>query len=247
MNPPRGPSAMHRLPSSPRGILRVVFLLPLAITGAAPAAEPAAADEAWAATVERHAPTSPTVPRAEPLKLRAFSLATGYQHTVTPSVDKVLQIIGRTSGVFHADITRDIEDLTADRLRSVDVLVLNNTCSVSPRRNLFLDVLETDARYTQLSAEERSARAAELEKSLLDFVRGGKGLVAIHGAPVLLNNSPAFTDMIGGVFDYHPPCQEVTLRTVDPDHPLVAAFRGKEPLVHTDEPYCFKGPYLKRN
>ncbi len=51
--------------------------------------------------------------------------------------------------------------------------------------------------------------------------------------------------MIGGAFDYHPPNQEVTLRTVDENHPLVAAFRGKGPFIHRDEPYCFKGAYEK--
>ena len=37
----------------------------------------------------------------------------------------------------------------------------------------------------------------------------------------------------------------MTLRTVDPRHPLVAAFQGKEPFIHRDEPYCFNGPYLQ--
>ena len=37
----------------------------------------------------------------------------------------------------------------------------------------------------------------------------------------------------------------MTLRTVDADHPLVAAFRGKGPFIHRDEPYCFNGPYEK--
>ena len=80
---------------------------------------------------------------------------------------------------------------------------------------------------------------------MLDFVARGKGLVVIHGAPTLLNKSAKFTQMIGAAFDYHPPNQEVTVRTVDEDHPLVAAFRGKGPFIHRDEPYCFKGPYEK--
>ena len=61
----------------------------------------------------------------------------------------------------------------------------------------------------------------------------------------MLNNSAKFTEMIGGAFDYHPSNQELTLHTVDADHPLVAAFRGKGPFVHRDEPYCFKGSYEK--
>jgi type 1 glutamine amidotransferase len=125
------------------------------------------------------------------------------------------------------------------------VLVLNNNCSKGPRRNLLLDALEGGARYAELSAEQRQAKSDALEQAMLDFAAGGKGLVVIHGAPTLLNNSARFTEMIGAAFDYHPPNQEVTIRTVDPLHPLVAAFRGKEPFVHRDEPYCFNGAYLK--
>ena len=84
-----------------------------------------------------------------------------------------------------------------------------------------------------------------MEQSLLDFVAGGKGLVVIHGAPTLLNNSAKFTEMVGGAFYYHPPNQTLTVRTVDAGHPLVAAFRGKGPFIHRDEPYCFNGPYAK--
>ena len=200
---------------------------------------------AWAAQVEKHAPPRPTaeVQSGEPRKALVFSLATGYQHSVTPYVDKVFQMLAQKSGALTVTISRDIEDLSAEKLRSYDVLVLNNTCSVGSRRNLFLDVLESDPRYKELSAAQRQEKATAFEQGLLDFVRGGKGLVAIHGAPTLLNNSAEFTKMVGGAFDYHPPCQQVTVRVVDPDHPLVAAFRDQGPLVYQDEPYCFAGAY----
>jgi type 1 glutamine amidotransferase len=109
-------------------------------------------------------------------------------------------------------------------------------------RNLFLDELEDNAKYDSLTKSERHAKAESLERSILDFVVGGKGLVAIHGV-TMLPNSAAFDGMLGGTFEYHPPNQEVTVRTVEDDHPLVAAFRGKGPLVHRDEPYCFGGAY----
>ncbi|MHB8974135.1 MAG: ThuA domain-containing protein [Pirellulaceae bacterium] len=101
-----------------------------------------------------------------------------------------------------------------------------------------MDVLETDQRYADLAEQERQQRAAAFEQALLDFVRGGKGLVAMHGAPTLLNNSAEFTKMIGGAFDYHPPSQQVTVRVVEADHPLAAAWRTREPFVQPDEPYC---------
>jgi uncharacterized protein len=204
---------------------------------------------AWRAAVEKSAPARATAPTKDgvPRKTLLFSLATGYQHSVTPYVDQVFEILAKKSGALAVTISRDLEDLSADKLKVYDVLVLNNTCSVGPRRNLLLDVLETDQRYKALSDEQRQAKAAEFEQGLLDFVRGGKGLVVIHGAPTLLNKSPEFTKMVGGAFDYHPPGQEVTVRVVDADHPLAAAFRDQGPFVYQDEPYCFAGAYNDRD
>ena len=98
-----------------------------------------------------------------------------------------------------------------------------------------------------LTEQQREARAEELEQSILDYVRNGKGLVVVHGAPTMLNNSPEFGKMVGGTFDYHPVSQQVTATTIDPDHTLVAAFEGKEPFIHTDEPYCFCGTYQEKD
>ena len=198
----------------------------------------------WSAAVRENAPAKPTV-EAPRRKLLVFSLRTGYDHKVMPHVDRVFQILGKKSGAFEATVSVDIEMLTPEYLSSYDVLVLNNNCSKGPRRDLLLDVLETDTKYASMTEAEREAKAAAIEQSMLDFVAGGKGLVVIHGAPTMLNNSPKFTGMIGAAFDYHPPNQEVTVRTVDESHPLVSAFRGKGPFIHRDEPYCFSGAYEK--
>lgn len=200
----------------------------------------------WAAMVEKAAPAKPTVPAA-PRKLLVFSRFTGYDHKVIPHVDRVFEILGKKSGAFTTTVSTDIEVLSVESLAGYDVLVLNNNCSKGQRRNLFLDVLETESKYAGLTDAQRAAKAQALEQSMVNFVVGGKGLVVIHGAPTLLNNSLKFTEMVGGAFFYHPPNQQVTLRTVDPHHPLVAAFQGHEPFIHRDEPYCFNGPYLKTN
>jgi len=196
----------------------------------------------WLASVEKNVPAQPTV-KAAPRNLLVFSLKTGFDHKVMPHVDRVFEILGRKSGAFKTTVTTDIEWLIPEHLEPYDVLVLNNNCSVGPRRNLFLDELETNATYKSWTASQRQAKSDALEQSLLGFVAAGKGLVVIHGAPTLLNNSARFTEMVGGAFDYHPANQEVTVRTVDENHPLVAAFRGKGPFIHRDEPYCFKGAY----
>jgi type 1 glutamine amidotransferase len=52
-----------------------------------------------------------------------------------------------------------------------------------------------------------------------------------------------FSKMAGGSFDYHPVQQEVRAELVEPDHPLLAGFKG-QPFVHMDEPYIFKNAYF---
>ena len=205
--------------------------------------------EAWEAVVEKAAPAEPTVkPESDaPKKVVVFSLFTGYDHKVIPHVDRVLDIISKKSGIFDVTVTRDIEIFQPENLAKYDVLVLNNNCSVGPRRDLFLDELERNPKYKDLTEDQRKAKGKALEKSLLDFVRSGKGCVVIHGAPTMLNNSPDFTEMVGGAFDYHPPSQYVTVQVVEPNHPLTAAFKGKAPFIHVDEPYCFCGTYAKRD
>jgi type 1 glutamine amidotransferase len=198
----------------------------------------------WSADVEKNAPAKPTV-KADRHKLLVFSRRTGFDHKVMPHVDRVFEILGKKSGAFETTVTVDIEMLTPEKLSAFDVLVLNNNCSKGARRNLFLDELETNPKYAGMSEAEREVKAGALEKHMLDFVAQGRGLVVVHGALVLLNNSAKFTEMVGAAFDYHPPNQEVTVRTVDEKHPLVAAFRGKGPFIHRDEPYCFNGAYEK--
>lgn len=198
----------------------------------------------WEAVVRAAAPAKPTVPAAK-RRLLVFSRFTGYDHKVIPHVDRVFAILGEKSGALDVTVSVQLESLRPQSLAAYDVLVLNNNCSKGGRRHLFLDVLETEAKYQGLTEAQRKAQADALEQSLLDFVARGKGLVVIHGAPTMLNNSARFTDMVGGAFHYHPPNQEVTVRTVDARHPLVAAFQGKEPFIHRDEPYCFNGAYEK--
>ena len=200
----------------------------------------------WQATVQEAAPAKPMV-QATKRKLLVFSRFTGFDHKVIPHVNRVFEILGTKSGAFDTTVSVEIESLAAESLAAYDVLVLNNNCSQGPRRHLFLDILETDAKYQGLTKAERETQANALEQSVLAFVASGKGLVVVHGAPTMLNNSEKFTEMVGGAFYYHPPNQDVTVRTVDTGHPLVAAFQGKEPFIHRDEPYCFNGPYEKLN
>ncbi len=188
----------------------------------------------WVAKIEKIAPAKPT---AEPVKERKallFSVMTGYKHWVTPHTAEVVKVLGSKSGAFTVVESDDVRMFEPANIRQFDLIVLNNTCSDRKKRDLFFDVTKD------------TEKAASLEKSLLAHIRSGKGLVAIHGAIVMQNNSAEFSEMLGGSFDFHPKQQEVVCNIIDPEHPLVAAFNGKT-LVHIDEPYLFKNAYKDKN
>jgi len=209
--------------------------------------------EAWTAKIEKLAPERPTAEPKAPRRVLLFSVATGFYHTVIPHTDVVIKTLGEKSGAFDVVQTDDIEMFAPERLKDFDAVILNNTCSLNPGRNLFLDVLSGAGRakklgkkYKSLTKSQREARAEQLEKSLIDFVASGHGLVCVHGGISLVNKSTEFGEMVGGSFDFHPSMQPLTLDLVEPDHPLVAAFGGKG-FTHVDEPYMFKGAYAKKN
>jgi len=190
----------------------------------------------WKGKIMELAPANPRVKPESKRTVLLFSRCTGFKHWVIPHTDVVVEALGEKSGAFEVVQSNDIEMFSKENIRQFDGIILNNNCSKNPERNLFLDVLGKD----------KKEEAAVLEDNLINFVAEGGGLVAIHGAIVIFNNSEQFSELLGGSFAFHPAQQEVTVHLVEPDHPLVKAFEGK-PFVHVDEPYLFNKAYEKKN
>lgn len=188
-----------------------------------------------------HRQSHALTPKA-PRKVLMASLATGFCHEVIPHVKVVIDTLAK-SGAFEVTHSDDPAMFAQDKLAQFDAVILNNTCTKPASRNWFIDVLEMDK---SLSETQRKEKAATLEASLIDFVAKGKGVVAIHGAIVFLNESKDFSNMMGGSFAMHPKLEELTLNLVEPDHALLKAFQGK-PFTHLDEHYLFNKAYEDHN
>jgi type 1 glutamine amidotransferase len=197
----------------------------------------------WVQKIETLAPAKPEVQPKKSHKVLVFSLFTGFNHWAIPHTDAVMKILSEKTGAFEVVFCNDIYQFEKKNLKNYDAVVLNNNCSVGMRRDLLLDVLDKDPALTD---DQRKKKAAELEASLIEYVKKGGGLMVVHGAIVMQNNSMAFSEMVGGSFDYHPVQQEVTLELCEPNHPLVKAFGG-ESFVHVDEPYLFNKAYTQKN
>jgi putative membrane-bound dehydrogenase-like protein len=78
-----------------------------------------------------------------------------------------------------------------------------------------------------------TAIAPEQEKALLDFVEGGRGLIALHSASDEFKNSDKYISLIGAQFQRHG-AGEFTAEIVQPAHPIM---QGIQPFATWDETY----------
>lgn len=210
-----------------------LWVLAIAVTGAAAGV----ADE-WEvqhpevvekieAALPQAAPAEPQQPR----RLLVFSKTNGFRHGSIPVGVKAIGLLGEKTGAFEAVPSEDDAMFEPEQLRQFDaVLMLNTTGEIFRPRTLPED---RAARQAALEREER------LKQSLVDFVRGGKGLAGIHSATDTYKNWKEYNDMMGGAFVSHPWHTEVPVRVLDPEHPLLQVFGGKGFTV-VDEIYQFR-------
>lgn len=184
-----------------------------------------------AATPDK-APAKPPKPR------KVLVWAHTWTHEPNPYAEKTLEILGRKTDAFEAVVSDDPRLLLGDRLPQFDALVMNNIHESDP-------FLPED--FAQRSEEQKAAARqfdAAVKQSILEYVRGGKGIVGIHAATAALQNWPEYGQMMGGYYSGHI-YQEVTIKLDDPQHPVNACFAGK-PWRINDEIYIFGEPYSRQ-
>lgn len=182
-------------------------------------------------------PAKATAIPKRPRRLLVFSLCKSYVHSSIPYGKKVIEIMAKKTGAFQPVFTDDISIFEPEKLKQFDAVFLNNNSG-----ELFLP-----KDMNSLPAEEQQAagrRNKKLQKSLRDFVAGGKGLAAIHCAVWCFYTWPEYANMIGAVWVSHPWHEKVGIKLDDPRHPLCAAFGGKGFDI-TDEIYVFTDPYSR--
>jgi type 1 glutamine amidotransferase len=185
---------------------------------------------------------------ARPRKVLVLARAAGFVHSSIPLAAKTVDALGTKTGAWSTTLTYEAADINAKNLEQYDAIVLASTTGC------FLDDLNdkpaTDAR-----------RAA-----LLDFVRGGKGVAAIHAASDSYHGNacgetvgtpsavpggqplwPEWNTIIGGYFKWHwNDPQLITVKIDDPKSPLTAMFHGRAFEIH-DETYTYNQESFSRD
>jgi len=166
--------------------------------------------------------TAPAKP-AKNRKLLILTKCNGYVHSSIPYCSKALAIMGEKTGAYSTVVTDQVSDLRAENLKNFDAVCFNNT--------------------TRLNLEQPGLR-----KSLLQFVRSGKGVIGIHAATDCFYEWQDGAELMGGLFAGHPWGASGTwaIKIADPDHAVTAAFGGEGFKVN-DEIYRIKPVNLYEN
>ena len=214
-------------------------------------ATPAAADE-WdellgpeqLAKITAAVPAKAAAKPAAPRKVLVFTeskqdfdrLATATRqkhvpHASAPYAAKVVALSGEKTGTFTARIESN-PGVFKENLSQFDAIVL---------ANVFLEgkLFQTPRDFTQ----EQENRFTEPQKVLVDYVKGGGGLVGIHLAAAEAPAWPELNEMLGGTYGgqawqaFH----KTPVKLDDAKSPLTAAFGGQAFTVE-DDIYMFHGP-----
>ena len=150
-----------------------------------------------------------------------------------------LEALGKKTGAFEPVLSDDLTALEPDRIKRFDAIVMNNSCGAW--------ITPSDGAMGKLKSLGADKAAVEqvMRKGLLDYVSGGRGIVAIHYAIGANRHWPEFHEMLGATFWGHPWNEEVGIRVEEPGHPVVAAFGGKDFRL-ADEIYQFNTPYDRK-
>ncbi len=166
---------------------------------------------------------TPAAAPAKPKKSRkvlVFSLTKGFRHGSIPHGVAAMNSLGEKTGAFSVEHSEDPAVFAADNLKRFDAVMMLNTTG---------DLFD----------------APELKKSLLDFVKSGKGIIGIHSATDTFYGWPEYGEMMGGYFDGHPWHEEVRLKVEDPDHATCKCFKSDH-FDTIDEIYQYKEkPYSR--
>ncbi|QJE98511.1 ThuA domain-containing protein [Luteolibacter luteus] len=186
----------------------------------------------------------PSEPYAKPAKARKvliFSKTAGFRHESIATGKVALTELGKKTGAFETVISDDLSNFEPKTIDQFDAIVF-----LSTTMNPFAPSGDELKAMDDKAKKDAEKKVERLQKSLMAFVKGGKGFVGIHAATDTFYDWSDYGDMIGGYFDGHPwgAGTQVSIK-VEPGqekHPLVAMFDGQN-VDFKEEIYQLKAPY----
>ena len=197
-----------------------------------------------AAKIEAAVPAKARVAPKEPRRVliwnTPFMEQSPHKGYSIPQAEYAMKLLGERTGAFEPVVSDDVAMYLPENIKRFDAIVMNNS------NGPWIRPTEQDMERLKAYGDTQDAVEQVLRKSLLDFARGGGGIVAYHHAIGGNTHWPQFHEMLGAAYWGHPWNEEVGVKVDEPDHPLVAAFGGKDFRI-TEEIFQFRDPYSRDN
>lgn len=156
-----------------------------------------------------------------PRRILVFWRADAILHKAgVAALNHALEVMGKKTGAYEADFSREFEVFDLAVLSRYDAIVLNSTAH--------LTIPET------------------AKKAYLDYVKGGGGVIGFHAAIDTFLYWPEGAKVVGATFGDHPwgPNGTWAVKLEEPNHPLLRAFSGRNFKIQ-DEFYVMGEPFTR--
>src|SRR3954469_9444471 len=158
-----------------------------------------------------------------PIKVLMVTATHGFRHTygIEGAVELMRELEKTTE--LRVDTTENIATLNAANLAKYDLLFFaNSTLRINPK-----DTTQAALRAVRLRAPIPNAVTPEQQKAVIDFVRGGKGVVVAHAGLDANYGWDEYREMVGGgLFEAHPWVKHVRVLNEAKGHPATRPFNG---------------------
>jgi len=148
--------------------------------------------------------------------------------TAAPAAEAPVRVLFLGDDGHHQPAQRFAQLQPVLATRGIELVYTDKLPDLDPKVLAAYDVLAVYANIDSLTPEGEAA--------ILDFVRGGKGLVPLHCGSFCFRNSPAWIDLVGAQFQKHGTGEFRTVNVAS-EHPVMNGFGGfksfDETYVHT--------------
>ena len=183
---------------------------------------------------------------AEPKKLLVVTTTTGFRHSSSPNLEKVLAQLGRDSGEFTVDYIHQPPGKPANlKKEATDADKAAFKAAEAAWEESLKTALQklSPASLKNYDGVVFASTTGDLPipdmQGLLDWIKAGHAFIGIHAASDTFHKSPEFIAMLGGEFAHHGAQLGVECQNEDPANPATAHL-GKTWVITQEEMYQFK-------
>lgn len=194
-------------------------------------------------------PAQAAAPIQKQRTILIYSTTKGWNHVEGIAAAKLaFKNMGDKLGTWQTVISDELENLTKENLKKFDCIVLNNTTGMC-----FGEKPEVLKKMPKAEQEKIIKRSNEICKNLIDYVRNGGSILAVHAGVDCYNRNGfrnlEFTDMLGGEFISHPWCMDnvpVTFEIDDTQSPITKGIWQEDNFKINDEIYMLGESYNRK-